>query len=129
MVRLSLVLVWKQPATLLKNRLWHRCFPTNFAKFLRTPFLQNTSGQLFLLVLLVSNSGTRIFLFYATCHTQTVTLDMFDFRGWKTDPNLLVELVLQYRVIHVVDNQIWAKTASIYFWVFTVYFSDKIRGV
>ena len=29
-------------ATLLKKRLWHRCFPVNFAKFLRTPFLQNT---------------------------------------------------------------------------------------
>ena len=27
------------PATLLKKRLWHRCFPVNFAKFLRTPFL------------------------------------------------------------------------------------------
>ena len=27
------------PATLLKNRLWHRCFPVNFTKFLRTPFL------------------------------------------------------------------------------------------
>ena len=26
-------------ATLLKKRLWHRCFPVNFAKFLRTPFL------------------------------------------------------------------------------------------
>ena len=24
------------PATLLKKRLWHRCFPVNFAKFLRT---------------------------------------------------------------------------------------------
>ena len=32
------------PATLLKKRLWHRCFPVNFAKFLRMPFLQNTSG-------------------------------------------------------------------------------------
>ena len=28
-----------RPATLLKKRLWHRCFPVNFAKFLRTPFL------------------------------------------------------------------------------------------
>ena len=27
------------PATLLKKRLWHRCFPVNFEKFLRTPFL------------------------------------------------------------------------------------------
>ena len=26
------------PATLLKKRLWYRCFPMNFAKFLRTPF-------------------------------------------------------------------------------------------
>ena len=25
-------------ANLLKKRLWHRCFPVNFAKFLRTPF-------------------------------------------------------------------------------------------
>ena len=33
--------------TLLKKRLWHRCFPVNFAKFLRTPFLQNTSGGCF----------------------------------------------------------------------------------
>ena len=35
-------------ATLLKKRLWHRCFPVNFAKFLRTQFLQNTSGRLLL---------------------------------------------------------------------------------
>ena len=26
-----------RPATLLKKRLWHRCFPVNFVKFLRTP--------------------------------------------------------------------------------------------
>ena len=32
-----------------KKRLWHRCFPVNFAKFLRTPFLQNTSRPLLLL--------------------------------------------------------------------------------
>ena len=28
-----------RPVTLLKNRLWHRCFPEIFAKFLRAPFL------------------------------------------------------------------------------------------
>ena len=27
-----------KPATLLKKRLWRRCFPVNFMKFLRTPF-------------------------------------------------------------------------------------------
>ena len=35
-------------ATCLKKRQVHRCFPLNFLKFLRTPFLQNTSGRLFL---------------------------------------------------------------------------------
>ena len=28
-----------RPSTLLKKRLWHKCFPVTFAKFLRTPFL------------------------------------------------------------------------------------------
>ena len=28
-----------RPATLLKKSFWHRCFPANFAKFLRTPSL------------------------------------------------------------------------------------------
>ena len=32
-----------RPAT--KKRLWCRCFPVNFAKFLRTSFSQNTSGR------------------------------------------------------------------------------------
>ena len=36
------------PATLLKMRLWHRCFLVNFVKFLITPFSQNTFGRLFL---------------------------------------------------------------------------------
>ena len=36
-------------ATLLEKRLWHRCFPINFAKFLGTPtpFIQNVSGGCF----------------------------------------------------------------------------------
>ena len=29
-----------------KKRIWHRCFPVNLGQFLRTPFLQNTSGRL-----------------------------------------------------------------------------------
>ena len=40
--------LYQRPETLLKNRPWHRYFPMNFTKFLRTPFLQNTSGQLLL---------------------------------------------------------------------------------
>ena len=35
-------------AILLKKRLWRRCFPVKFAKCLRTPFIQNTSGRVLL---------------------------------------------------------------------------------
>ena len=35
-------------ATLLKKRLWHRCFLVNLTKFFRTSFLQNTFGRLLL---------------------------------------------------------------------------------
>ena len=34
-----------RPATLFKKRLWHRCFPVDFVKFLRTTFY--TSGGCF----------------------------------------------------------------------------------
>ena len=34
-----------RPETLSKKRLWRRCFPVNFGIFLRSPFLQNTSGR------------------------------------------------------------------------------------
>ena len=37
-----------RPETLLKTRLWHRCFPMNFVKHSGTLFLQNTSGRLLL---------------------------------------------------------------------------------
>ena len=42
----------KQPSEVfykyIQKRLWHSCFPVNFAKFLRTAFLHNISGQLLL---------------------------------------------------------------------------------
>ena len=37
-----------RPATLLKKRLWHRCFLVNVAKFLRTPFLTEHLWRLLL---------------------------------------------------------------------------------
>ena len=50
-------------AALLKKRPWHRCFPVNFAKFLRTSFLQNTSGRL-LLEIIRENFFFRMVQFY-----------------------------------------------------------------
>ena len=41
------ILLGPRSAILLKKRLWHTYFPVNFAKFLRTTFLQNISGDCF----------------------------------------------------------------------------------
>ena len=47
--------VWGlRPSTLLKKRLWHRCFPVNFVKFLRTPFYIEHLWRLLLQLLLES---------------------------------------------------------------------------
>ena len=48
---LFLINLQAAPATLLKMRPWGRYFPVDFAKFLRTPFLQNYSGRLLLTIL------------------------------------------------------------------------------
>ena len=40
-----------RPATLLKKRLWHRCFLANFAKFLRIPFFKKHLRSLLLFAL------------------------------------------------------------------------------
>ena len=37
-----------RPATILKKRLEHKCFPVNIAKFLRTPILKNICERLLL---------------------------------------------------------------------------------
>ena len=54
-----------RPATLLKNSLWHRWFPVNFAKFLRTCFLENTSGACFCkLIFNAYNASSKLRLFF-----------------------------------------------------------------
>ena len=57
--------LWKvlvKKFNLLKKRLWRRCFPVTFAKFLSTPFLQNTSGGCFLSPWLI-----QFCLFHMSC--------------------------------------------------------------
>ena len=56
-------LIKLRPATLLRKRLWHRCFPLNFAKFLRTPFIIE---HLWWLLLLLSHCMC-CYAFYYTC--------------------------------------------------------------
>ena len=46
--RVSFLITLQAWDFIIKKRLYHRCFPVNFVKFRRTPFLQNTSGLLVL---------------------------------------------------------------------------------
>ena len=45
---LFLIICRQKSCKFIKKRLQHRCFPDNIEKFLRTPFLQSTSGHLLL---------------------------------------------------------------------------------
>ena len=76
-----------RPATLLKKILWRRCFPVNFAKFLRTSFLQNTYR--------------RLLLFLNSLSTDPLTFSLANFLKflWKTFPffSLLLETCLEPR--------------------------------
>ena len=58
-------------ATLLKRRLWYRCFPVNFAKFLRTPFLKEN--------IWTTASGRTTYCFAKKDHPKkkTVSLNQF----------------------------------------------------
>ena len=64
------------PATLLKKRLWYRCFPVNFVKFVRTPFLQNISGWLLLYMFMITNKFFKFSMIVRDRH-QTLLLILF----------------------------------------------------
>ena len=58
-------------ATLLKKRLWHRCFPANFVKFLRTPFYEEHFWWLLLKIGNISNVKFSIM----ACKTSLLLLN------------------------------------------------------
>ena len=51
-----------RPATLLKEKLWHRWLPVNFAILLRATFLGKTSGRLLLNFIMIAEIKQIIFL-------------------------------------------------------------------
>ena len=53
-----------RPANLLKRRLWDRCFPVNFAKLARTPFLQNITERQPVTVFFFNNINIALLLVF-----------------------------------------------------------------
>ena len=68
-----------RPAASLKKGLRHRCFPVNFARFLRTPILQNTSGWL---LLQIFTAGPVMFV--VTCLSIYLTSILFESTYYST---------------------------------------------
>ena len=58
-------------ATLLKKRLWHRCFTVNFAKFVRTPFFAEHLRWLF------CTFSRRLFLTFGNLIVVSIKTRMF----------------------------------------------------
>ena len=89
-----------RPATLLKKRLWHRCFPVNFAKFLRTPFFQNTSGRLLLYFF-------RAFTFlYVYMYLFIQFLPYTSYLKRSLDTLLLTSILLSFRFSKVLSVKV-----------------------
>ena len=84
--------------------LWHRCFPVNFAKFLRTPFLQNTSGGCFCLLkwysrpfsLCIPFLGEHVISFVASDTQLGIALQINGESSYSTPvgPNIVTDLIV-----------------------------------
>ena len=70
-----------RPATLLKNRLQHRCFHVNFVKFFRIPFLQNISRRLLLFVICLTERTKEPKLLLLEKSTKLTILLSFHFKN------------------------------------------------
>ena len=72
--------------TLLQKRLWHRCFPVDFAKFLRTPFFTEPLQWLFLKF--ISHQTKEIFY---------VNTKFMENQSWSKNKHFLLFLILMLK--------------------------------
>ena len=86
-----------QQSNFIKNEIWHRCFTVNFAKFLSTSFLQNTSGQL-LLIFIHHGNG---------CLINACWLLMFPKPSHAGDHTALHAIILSISATYTVDVYIY----------------------
>ena len=109
--RVSFLIKLQLPA-LFKKRLWHRCFPVNFAKFLRTLFQQNTFGRL-LLNLWLSTLCLVVFTsFKYMCFRFRISL----FKGNIESRRLLLTLCVLSR-----PGKIWGGSALVHFFCSSIW--------
>ena len=88
------------PATLFKKRLWHRRFRVNFAKFLRTPFLQNTFRDHCFCKSFIENYHLLTFYTPIDCQIYFFGLSGYDLTTrvyWSTHKKSLTSYIIQVK--------------------------------
>ena len=82
----------------LKKRTWHRCFPVKFAKYLRTPFLQNTSKWNDLVRLFINFADVfKILEYLQNCKKIPQFFIFFIYLFfWTWLDNLMINLIKTY---------------------------------
>ena len=98
-----------EPSSLLKKRLWHRCFPVNLAKFLRTPLLTEHLRWLLLLILniekfyhfksLISENQKKKNVITHKISHKTVKMQISNMKPNKTKSPLLYIMLNQDDII------------------------------
>ena len=86
------------------------CFPMNFAKFLRTPFLQSTSGRLFLSKFITFHHGKR----FPNRHTASRTCYTLDhlYRGNLTNLKHYITIIKPLQWILAYISLSWSNTTQ-----------------
>ena len=89
----------KFKGTLLKKRLWHRCFPVKFAKFLRTPFYRAPmlAGSKKLIIFAKYRKDWHCFWFLTSKQRKSSHLIQIFFLFWSNHWRCSIkEAVLKY---------------------------------
>ena len=102
-----------RPATLLKKRLRHRCFPVNFVKLLRTTFFTENLWWLLLKIIgkCLISGYLKIqvlikigFILQAThliiCHPKSKIYENFRTAIPRNKPNMFIAILLSFFIIY-----------------------------
>ena len=118
--RVTFLVNCRRPATLLKKKLWNRCFPVNFPKFLGTLFLQNNSGRL---LLKRKNTGWLCYFLYdkRSSIDLEINLQAKSFWGFLASSKFVLNQIMFisqliamfqtssiYEGIHLIEKAYWS---------------------
>ena len=82
-----------KPATLLKERIWHRCFPVNFAKFLKRPFCRTHLDDCFWRQALLKSRKNNNISFLQQSDSKFTSVLLFDDTSFGNNKSFLDDTI------------------------------------